>query len=298
MNMNSIVYFNRMSGCLETEIVYGEIELFFLYHTTLGQWLRNRVVAKTWFSKIHTAPKKFWYRKHSIHKFIHRYDVAAEEAEKPIAGYSTLDKFFSRRLKSGIRPICRERDALVAPADSRVLACKLNLGSELQVKNSKVSVSELLQSDTLAQNFLNGLALVFRLAPKDYHRFHFPVDGVVVGTKKIPGMLESVHPYALSAGAKSFNNKRELTLLQTQDFGQIAMLEVGALTVGTIIQNKWEDSVKKGAEKGYFRFGGSTVILLFEANRIIVDEDILKNSSEGIETLVNYGTQVARCKVV
>src|SRR5262249_54674511 len=136
------------------------------------------------------------------------------------------------------------------------------------------------------------------LAAADYHRFHFPDDGDADSARSTGRALHSVHPIALDAGAPSFLNRRMVTLLRSRGFGTLAMVEVGALLVGTIVQTYRPGRVARGAEKGLFRFGGSTVVLLCEPGRVEVDPDLVEWSTldrpSSIETLVRMGTTIGR----
>lgn len=137
-----------------------------------------------------------------------------------------------------------------------------------------------------------------RLAPADYHRFHFPTAGKISETKKIKGYYYSVSTHAIKRNFRIFcENKREYAILSTKQFGNIAMIDVGATMVGSIVQTYKENSfVEKGDEKGYFLFGGSTCILVFEKDKIQVDEDIIENTKNGIETRIYMGEKIAHEK--
>ena len=103
----------------------------------------------------------------------------------------------------------------------------------------------------------------------------------------------SVNPFALRKKAEIFClNKREYTTLSNPLFGDVIMAEVGATMVGSIVQTYERSSVKKGEEKGYFKFGGSTVVLLFEKSKICIDKDLLINTAMGYETAVKMGERI------
>jgi phosphatidylserine decarboxylase len=273
-----IEYVDRATGERRREIVYGETELRLLYYRPLGRLLRRLMVRRPWFSRCNGWFKRRPGSRARIVDFATRYQVNVEEAEKP--------------LTPGARPICREAEALLSPADGRALACALSADTHFSIKGQKVAVAELLGDGTAARALAGGWALVVRLAPKDYHRFHFPVDGHADAARFIGGLLESVHPLALAAGARSFANQRCVTRLESR-WGPVFMVEVGALTVGTIEQTYTPGPVMRGAEKGFFRFGGSTVVLLWGPQGPVIDADIRANSAVGLETLVNYGTRIA-----
>ncbi len=141
--------------------------------------------------------------------------------------------------------------------------------------------------------------MVCRLAPIDYHRFHFPDDCEIVDSYQIRGSLHSVNPLALQNKRDIFMvNERHVTILETRNFGRLAMIEVGAVCVGKIVQSYLGKSQKRGTEKGYFKFGGSTVILLGEKSRWLPKKEIIMNTSRGIESLADLGQAVASSEVL
>jgi phosphatidylserine decarboxylase len=291
-----IIYIDRETGERQQETVYGETELNFLYHTFWGEWLRKLFVSRPWFSTLNAIKKRSRFSKSHITNFANKYGIQVNEASKPIDQYQSLDDFFCRKLKSGVRPINVDKNKLVSPADGRVLAYTISENMKFAIKNQDVCISELIDSTAIATDLIGGCAVVVRLAPKDYHRFHFPTNGSISNSRLVAGKLESVHPIALNSGAKSFANKRTLSQLESKELGIIHMVEVGALTVGSIVQTYQQGDIVKGQEKGYFRFGGSTVVLLWGADGPKIDDDILANSESGFETLVKYGTQIASIK--
>ena len=292
-SVDALYYVNRETGLKETEIVYGEKELFFLYRYPIGRYLRRLLVRRRWFSQINAIPKKIRWSKRKIRPFIERYGVDAQEAEKPLNQYRCLDEFFTRRLRSGARPVDHNVNYLVSPADGRVTAYTISNDLKMRIKGQNVSIQRLTGNLMDSNALKDGSAMVIRLAPKDYHRFHFPVDSVVSATTPINGALESVHPIALDAGSRSFENKRTFLELPSRTFGSIYMIEVGALTVGTIVQTYQPGAIQKAQEKGYFRFGGSTIVLLWGKKGPVVDPDITANTEAGMETLVKCGTRIA-----
>lgn len=289
-----LMYVDRATGALQPEKIYGETELDFLYRTLPGKWLRALGITHPWFSHLNALPKKWGPQQARIADFAQRYDVNVDEAEYPPGRYRSLDEFFCRRLKPGVRTVDGSPDVLTSPADGRLLAYPIHRGQLLHIKQQQVGIADLLQDETAARDLDNGTALVVRLAPKDYHRFHFPASGWASPARAAGQRLESVHPIALHSGASSFLNKRCITRIDSDAFGRLYMVEVGALTVGTIVQRYQSGNVSKGAEKGYFRFGGSTVVLLWGEQGPVVDADLRANSERGLETLVQYGSRIAR----
>jgi phosphatidylserine decarboxylase len=164
------------------------------------------------------------------------------------------------------------------------------------VKGSTISIDLLLHSPIAAQLYDKGAALVLRLAPQDYHRFHFPDSGVAEPTRTIPGRYHSVNPIALARVPDVFCcNKRTVTDFQSRHFGPIAYIEIGAFRVGSIVQTYVPGEVTKGQEKGYFQFGGSTIIVLFAPDSIVFDADLMEDSAQGLEVAVKAGSHIGVC---
>lgn len=160
------------------------------------------------------------------------------------------------------------------------------------MKGCAVTLSELLGDGALARKYEEGTAVVVRLAPPDYHRFHFPEAGEAGEARKIGWHLYSVNPIALQAGAPSFKNKRQVTVLSTKSFGELLLLEIGAIGVGKIVQTYKAGPVARGQEKGIFRFGGSTVMLVAPPGRLKLDEDLVEASARELETFLKMGTRI------
>ncbi|KAI8532229.1 hypothetical protein RHMOL_Rhmol11G0196900 [Rhododendron molle] len=200
-----------------------------------------------------------------------------------------------RELKPGARPIaCMERDDVaVCGADSRLMAFQ-NVEDSLRfwIKGQKFSVQGLLGKESFSNAFTNGSLVIFRLAPQDYHRFHLPVSGTIEKFVDIPGCLYTVNPIAVNSKYCNVftENKRVVSIISTRDFGKVAFVAIGATMVGSITFTKKKgDHVRKGDEFGYFSFGGSTVICVFEKDSIKIDKDLLENSARSLETLVAVG---------
>lgn len=275
--------------------MFGERELRLFYGSWLGRTLTQHVLSRRPLSQVYGLMKRSPWSRGQIQGFVDRLGIDASEAARPLEAYSSLDAFFARRLRPGVRPLDPDPNALLSPCDARTLVFSgWPRGEPLVVKKSRVSLAELVGDPALAERFAGGPVLIARLAPADYHRYHFPASGWADPARATEGRLHSVHPIALSAGAASFLNKRSLTLLQTERFGALALIEVGALVVGTILQTYSPGWVQRGAEKGTFRFGGSTVVVLCERGRVVWDEDLLATSATGDETLVRVGTRVGR----
>ena len=286
---SEINYVHRETGELRAERIYGERELRLLYETWWGSALLHGFIKREWFSYLAGFLRRSPFSRPKIRPFIQRCEINDTEAEFPATTYRSLDAFFTRKLKPEARPIDRNPLHLVAPAEGRVLAFAEMPGHKLDVKGCTVDIEELVGG---LNGFKPGAAFVIRLAPCDYHRFHFPADCWASDAVGVGRILHSVHPIALRAGAPAFRNKRMVSMLSDTNCGRLLQVEVGALTVGSIVQTYECGAMNRGQEKGYFRFGGSTVILLTEPGRVTPDEDLLGATERGLETLVKVGTRI------
>lgn len=286
-----IQYYERESGQLKTEKVAGEKWLVWLYYNPIGEatlWtLAKRKLVSSVYGKMmdRTSSAK------RIHPFIEDFDIEMSVVREQ--EYKNFNDFFTRKLKDDARPVDTSLNIVISPADGKIMAYADISNSDFIIKGFRFDVSSFLDDPVLAQKYLEGTLIIIRLAPVDYHRFHFPVSGNLSPNKKIEGDYYSVNPFALRKKAEIFClNKREYTVLSNSLFGDVITAEVGATMVGSIVQTYKGNSVKKGEEKGYFKFGGSTVVLLFEKSKIDIDKDILINTANGYETAVKMGERI------
>lgn len=286
-----IQYYERESGQLKTEKVAGEKWLVWLYNNPIGEatlWtLAKRKLVSSVYGKMmdRTSSAK------RIQPFIEDFDIDMSGFQEQ--EFENFNDFFARKLKDNARPVDTSFNIVVSPADGKIMAYSDISNSDFIIKGFRFDVSSFLDNAVLANKYRDGTLVIIRLAPVDYHRFHFPVSGNLTANKKIEGDYYSVNPFALRKKAEIFClNKREYTIISNPLFGDVVMAEVGATMVGSIIQTYNGSSIKKGEEKGYFKFGGSTVILLFEKGKIRVDNDILINTANGYETSVKMGQRI------
>ena len=290
-SVEPIQYLNRETGKIETEQIYGEGFLRWAYGNPLGKTALHSFVKRPFFSK--------WYGKRmdraqtvdKILPFLEKYQLDADEFEKGVEQFSSFNDFFYRKLHPESRPL--DASPIVLPADGRHLA--FNKASEISsvfVKGQKFNLPRLLNSHELAEKYRDGSLLLSRLCPVDYHRFHFPCDGIPGETKCINGPLFSVSPIALRQNLSYlWQNKRTITELVTEQFGTVICMEIGATCVGSITQSfKAGKPVKKGEEKGYFSFGGSSTILLFEPGVMTFSTDLTETSAQVVELYAKMGT--------
>lgn len=291
--MKSIQYISRKTGKVITEAPPGEGMLKFLYHNPLGELALYLVVKRKIVSELYGRMMNTPGSVSKIPKFVEDLDIDMSEALKPLDQFTSFNDFFYRKLKPEARPIGY---GFVSPADAKLLAFEnINEVDAFFVKGRKFKLNEYLQNEEVAQKFENAILLIFRLAPNDYHRYHFPYAGYVSESTKIRGSYFSVSPYALHPNfTRVFcENKREYLTLLTEDKGDILISPVGATMVGTIKETFTPNThVHKGDEMGYFAFGGSTIVVLIEQNRVTIDADLLENTKKGIETAVQMGERI------
>lgn len=299
MKFEKIKYIERKTGEIKEEKVMGEGALKFLYYNPFGFLLLNTVVKRKFLSEIYGKKMNKPESKMKIAGFIKEMNIDMNDYARDINEYKSFNDFFYRELKTGARTIDRTENVLVSPADGKILAYEnLKEKDKFFVKGSEFTLEEFFSDKELAKKYEDGTFVIVRLAPADYHRFHFPTAGKISETKKIKGYYYSVSTHAIKRNFRIFcENKREYAILSTKQFGDIAMIDVGATMVGSIVQTYKENSfVEKGDEKGYFLFGGSTCILVFEKDKIQIDEDIIENTKNGIETRIYMGEKIAHEK--
>ena len=268
--------------------------LSFLYNTYVGRIILKPLVKSKFISALTGKFMDSSISKFMIKPFIKSHNIKMEEyiTKK----YNSFNDFFIRNIKKEARLINGNKNALIAPCDSKLTCYKITKDLKFNVKNSTYSVSSLINDENAANAFNEGYALVFRLSPEDYHHYLFCDDGIIINNYKINGKYHSVNPIVYDNYKVFKENTRECTLVKTNNFKNIMYVEVGALLVGRICNIKKQGKFKKGEEKGYFMYGGSTVILLIQKDALLIDDEIIKNSSKNIETYVKCGEKIGEKK--
>lgn len=206
--------------------------------------------------------------------------------------YCSFNDFFTRELAAGARPIDAVPNHLIAPCDSKLTVYPITSDSRFQIKGRDYTMRELVGSEALASRFQGGTLLLFRLTVGDYHRYCYPDSGSVGSITRIPGFYYTVNPAAASRISVYKENTREYALLDSDHFGTVLQMEVGATMVGRIVNAPGNRRVCRGEEKGRFEFGGSTVILCLEKGAVTLDDDLLTNTARGDETVVRMGEKI------
>ena len=222
--------------------------------------------------------------------FINKHQINMSEVEK--RKYQSFNDFFKRSLIPGSRTIDPSDDCLISPCDGALRVYELDGQCMVSVKHSRYSMRALLKNARLADSYQGGLCLVFRLRPTDYHHYCYIDRGRIAGRRTISGVLHCVRPVALEKYPVHVRNSREYTVIDSEHFGRIVQMEVGALLVGKISNDKSRRQVERGMEKGYFEFGGSTVIVLLRRGTACIGENILRRSRAGQETEVKQGERI------
>lgn len=295
-NKQKIEFFNRYTQEIEEEKVLGEQWLRRIYSNPLGSLALHALIKRKIFSQIIGASKNCPSSKKDIAPFIKEYKIDMKESQLQADEFPHFNAFFYRKLTPEARPLCQPNQAAF-PADGRHMGWKN--ASEIDqvfIKGQRFDIQALLDCPELAKRFENGSVILSRLCPVDYHRFHFPVSGIPGMARPIAGPLASVSPICLRRKLSwLWTNKREITLIESPQFGLVAMLEVGATCVGSIHQTYDPcKPVEMGDEKGYFSFGGSTVMTFFEPKRIRLAKDLLEQTAAGRELFARQGDAMSQ----
>ncbi|MBP9673721.1 MAG: phosphatidylserine decarboxylase [Bacteriovoracaceae bacterium] len=289
---NDIFYYDRYSQSLQKENIYGEAFIRFLYESKAGHGLLW-ILTQKFFSKLYGFYQNSFLSHSKIKPFIQKFNINMQEFEE--TPFKNFNQFFIRSFKIGQRPFMPAGQVLSAFAEGRYLAFANEAQQDFfKVKGELLSFVDLLKPE-YQSFFKRGPVLISRLCPVDYHAFHFPTDGRVLAHYTFKGKLDSVSPIALKNNPELFfTNEKQITILETPQFGKLAYIEVGALCVGKIIQTFRQENFKKGDKKGHFLFGASTVILLGEPDKMILDTDIIQNSKNNRETFIKLGDSLAK----
>lgn len=208
------------------------------------------------------------------------------------ADYASYNEFFSRKIRPDARRVDSSPLHLISPCDSKLTVLPITPDGHFRLKQTEYTAASLLKNPELARQYEGGYALIFRLTVDDYHRYCYIADGEKEENTVIPGVLHTVNPIANDYFPIYKENAREYTILHSKEFAEVLIMEVGALMVGKIVNHHGKAAVSRGQEKGYFQFGGSTIVLLLKADTVQIDSDILENSGAGIETVVKYGEKI------
>ncbi|HIX80946.1 MAG TPA: phosphatidylserine decarboxylase [Candidatus Erysipelatoclostridium merdavium] len=231
------------------------------------------------------------FSKWQIESFIEKNNIDMSQFEN--RQFTSYNDFFTRKILPGKRPYSKDDNVLISPADAKLSCYRIDDKCRVTIKDTSYSLEELLEDKELANEYLNGYWLVFRLTVDDYHRYHYIDDGKIIGNKFINGKFHTVNPIANDYYPIYKQNTRSYTVIESKNFGKMIQMEVGAMMVGRIV-NYPKKQCYRGEEKGYFEFGGSTVVILLKENQAIIDEDIVKNTINDKETVVKLGESIGK----
>ncbi|SNZ20040.1 archaetidylserine decarboxylase [Cohaesibacter gelatinilyticus] len=285
---------DRKTGDEFEEVVLGEKWIRWAYQDASSSLIEKMLFRSPLISKLMGAYYDSALSRSKIDPTIKELGIDESEFADSKDSYKSFNEFFIRHLKPEARPYRTDPNLILSPADGRVLVFPELDGNDFApVKGYPFSIEKMLPG--IHERFVGGALAIVRLCPADYHRYHFPCDGMITQSRDIEGALHSVNPIALGAGPDVFGeNKRTYTLIETEKAGTLAYVEVGAFGVGAIVNTKTSGPVKAMDEKGYFKFGGSTTVLVFEPGKIQFSGDLIVNSAEGKETLIKVGEELAR----
>ena len=295
--MPQIKVIDRITKKEEIERIYGGWALSLLYEKKWGKIFLPLIAKVPFFSRLYGFLQSLPFSRKKILPFIRKYHVDVSEFAKKTEAFSSFNDFFTRKLKPASRPINKEKDRAIIFADGRYIFFQdVEESKTFWIKGESFSLEKLLQDKALAKRYKKGSMAIARLCPTDYHRFHFPFDATPNEPRYINGPLYSVNPLALKNNIRFLcENKRVITLLQSDLFSEVIYIEIGATYVGSIKQTFSPfEPYKKGEEKGFFSFGGSCIILLFQKGKILFDEDLLLITREKKEVKCLLGQSLGK----
>lgn len=282
-------YKDREGNLIESANPKQDDKLSKLYSSAVGRLLLKLLV-RPFVSKITGFVLNRWFSRFSIHNFIQKNGINMKEYEK--IKYKSFNDFFIRKIKPQFRPIDENPDHLISPCDAKLSAYKIDEELKFTVKGAEYTLGSLLRNDELAKSYIDGRILIFRLTPDDYHRYCYVDSGAKSENIVIPGVLHTVNPVVHEHNLVYRENSRSYTIIKSENFGYVLQMEVGALFVGKIVNYDGVCGVSRGDEKGRFEFGGSTIVMCIQKDKVLIDEDIRVNTKEGFETIVKYGSKI------
>ena len=257
--------------------------LSFLYTNIFGRMLLKPLIQPQ-VSKLAGRYLSSAHSKWLISKFIERNEINMDIYEE--CDYSYFNDFFTRKIKPDCRPVPEDLDVLISPCDCLATVYPIQENTTFSIKNTEYTLRSLLRSPRLAKRFRGGYAYVLRLTVEDYHRYLYSVSGKQSKNYHIDGTYHTVNPIANDYLPIYKENTREYTVIHSKEFGDVLQMEVGALLVGKISNHKQSTVVTRGEEKGFFEYGGSTIVVLTQKGRVTPRSDLLTNSKNGYETKV------------
>jgi phosphatidylserine decarboxylase len=295
--LDPIRYYDRRSGRQHTEKVFASSFLNWSYNSNAGRSLTALILSRKFVSALYGLYGRSRLSRKQVASFARKMNVDTTELLLPLEGYTSYNDFFTREIDVSRRITTSDPQVCIAPADGKMLAyTEVTADRTFRIKRSLFNLRRFLTNDRLAERFDGGTMIISRLCLADYHHFHFPVAGVPTRSVAVSGRYYAGGPYTRERLTAFYtDNYRMVTLINSEQFGTVAMAEIGAFTVGSIKQDYVPyRSVGTGDHKGHFELGGSTVVLLFERGAVRVDDDILEHTAEGLETYIRFGESTGR----
>ena len=269
--------------------------LCFLYNTVFGRIILKLLVQPK-VSEFVGCFLSSGVSKWIIPYFIRKNKIDMSDIEIPKEGFSSFNEFFSRKRKEECYNL--SDNDMISPCDGFLTIKKINEDTVFKIKNTRFSIKDLLKDNRFAKKYKGGMALIFRLTPANYHRYCYISDGRILYYKKIHGILHCVRPVALRNVPVFVQNSREYQVIKTKKFDTIIQMEIGALLVGKIKNYKHPletKCIRRGEEKGYFEFGGSTIIVLLKKDGIRFNKKLFEKRNGSGEIPVRMGDVIAKC---
>lgn len=229
-----------------------------------------------------------------IDSFVHNNNIKMKDYLP--CKYGSYNDFFTRKIRASRRPVNVDPDVLISPSDGKVSVYKVNDKLSVKIKNRRYTLHELFRTDSFDKEFAGGYLYVIRLTVDNYHRYCYADTGMKSDNCYLPGIFHTVNPVALESVPVFHENAREYTVIDSENFGKLVQMEVGAMMVGRIVNHHGARHVKRGQEKGFFEFGGSTIVLLVK-DTVKPDKDLLRNTANDCETIVKMGEQIGKKRV-
>lgn len=263
--------------------------LKFLYHNMAGR-LALKLLSSRTVSIVMGCFLDSSFSKGLIRPFIKSHRISLKEYEDK--EYRCFNDFFCRKIRKGQRPVDARPEALIAPCDGFLSAYRMKQDMVIPVKQSRYSLKSLFAENEIYREYEGGVCLVYRLCVNHYHRYCYVDNGMKGENRFIPGRLHTVRPIALETVPVFTENCREYTVIDTENFGRVVQMEVGAMLVGKILNYHGKQKVRKGQEKGRFLYGGSTILVLLRKDQVKLPQSLFQATAEGLEVPVKQGEMV------
>ncbi len=251
-----------------------------------------RIASSHWFSNLERFALSTFFSSFSITKFVRKNGINLKEYKKK--KYASFHEFFYREIRPECRPIALGENNLVSPCDCKASVYRISEDSGFVIKGVPYTVSEVLADKDASMAYNGGYLFLLRLSLDDYHHYCYPISGAKTEDCYIPGKLMTVHPIIHKYAAVYRENARQYCVIRNDSNGQMCVvMQVGALGVGRIANDNTDAaSVRQGEEQGHFEFGGSTILVIVPKESYVPDDNLLRNTEDGYETVIKMGERI------